>query len=127
MSGVHQRIVTRTAFGPGAVILKVLQVDTVDGRGGVEVERVGFGLEGDVSPCPVDELVETHVPTLRALVAGCGGLAEIAGEVGVAVEGDGYFVCVGGICVFAVDIAFLRDKGTFGHHGSGVGHVINTI
>ena len=127
VSGVHEGTITWVAFRSVAFILEVLQVDAVDGRGGVEVERVGFGLEGDVGRCFVDELVETRVPALRALVAGCGRVAEIAGEVGVAVEGDGYLVGVGGVCVFAVDIAFLRDKGTLGHHGRGVRYVINAI
>ena len=91
------------------------------------MDWVGFGLVGFVGRGPVDELVEARVPALRTLVARCGRLAEIAGEVGVAVEGDGDVVAVGGICVFAVNVAFLRDKGTFGHHGSGVGYIINAI
>ena len=110
VSGVHEGTITWVTFRLVTFILEVLQVDAVDGSGGIELERVGFGLEGDVGRCSVDELIETRVSALRALVADCGRVAEIAGEVGLAVEGDGYLVGVGGVCVFAVDVAFLRDK-----------------
>ena len=122
-------MVAWVAFGGGwiACVLEGGQVDAVDGRGGVEVERVGLGLEGDVGRRPVDELVEARVPALRALVARCGRLAEVAGEIRVAVEGDGVVVGVGRVCVFGVDVAFLRDEGTFGRHGSGVRDIIDAI
>ena len=131
VAGVDEGVVARVAFGGGWVAcvlgLEGGQVDAVDGRRGVEVEGVGVGLEGDVGWCPVDELVEARVPALRALVARCGRLAEVAGEVRVAVEGDGDVVAVGRVCVFGVDVAFLRNKGTFGRHGSGVRYVIDAV
>ena len=130
MAGVDEGVVAWVAFvGSDArgLVLEVRQVDAVDGRGGVEVERVGLGLERDVGRCPVDDLVEARVPALGALVARRGRLAEVAGEVRVAVEGDGDVVAVGGVCVFGVDVAFVRDKGTFGHHGGGVGYIVNAV
>lgn len=125
MSDVHERTVARFAFWSSVVVLEALQVDAVHGGGSVEVERIGLSLEGYVGRFSVDESVETRVPALRTLVAGGGCLAEIAGEVGVAIEGDGYFVGVCGVCVFAVDVAFPRDKSTLSHHRSGVRYVIN--
>ena len=127
MAGVDEGMVARIAFGSVACNLEGWQIDAVDGRGGVEVERVGLGLEGDFGRDPIDELVEARVPALGALVAVRGRLAEVTGEVGVAVEGDRNVVAVGRVGVFGVDVAFLRNIGTLGHHGSGVGYVINAI
>ena len=129
-SGVDEGTVARLAFGQAAArVLESCQIDAVDGRGGVEMERVGLGLEGDVGRRPVvdEPAVEARVPSLGALVAGRGRLAEVAGEVRVAGKGDGDLVAVGRVGLFGVDVALLRDKGTFGHHGSGVGYIVNPI
>ena len=129
-SGVDEGMVARLAFGQAAArVLEGRQVNAVDGRGGVEMERVGLDLEGDVGRRPVvsEPVVEARVPALGALVARGGRLAEVAGEIRVAVEGDGDLVAVGRVGLFGVDVALLRDKGTFGHHGSGVGDIVDAI